>query len=218
LLDSYEKFLSEYVSKEKFFNFGLSETIYIPLDKVETEWKELKRSIFNNKSVFIRGFGRGAAGTHLFFDFYKNVFQNDNIEKDHTNNQKPTKLLETLTGFKKNKDIRNYQVSHIFGRTKNIFTFTAPWNIVFMPKLLDPFTGHEAKGDMIDEYKKLFQRQSYEKFKPFIDEFNDIVTDVNLIKSIKNYFEDLYSSSEDIKIVKKFQKAVLEEFSPIELL
>lgn len=64
----------------------------------------------------------------------------------------------------------------------------------------------------------MFQRQSYEKFKPFIDEFNDIVTDVNLIKSIKNYFEDLYSSSEDIKIVKKFQKAVLEEFSPIELL
>lgn len=217
MIDSYEKFLIEYVSKEDFFNFGLSETIYIPFDKVEKEWLELKRNISENESVFIRGFGRDAAGTHLFFDFYKNVFQNNNIKKDPTNNHRPTKLLETLTGLKKHKDIRNYQVSHIFGRTKNIFTFTAPWNIVFMPKLLDPFTGHEAKGDMIDEYKKLFQQQSYEKFKPFIDEFNDIVADTHLIQSIEDYFENLHSSNEDTNVIKKFEKAVREEFSPIEI-
>jgi hypothetical protein len=86
-----------------------------------------------------------------------------------------------------------------------------------MPKLLDPFTGHEAKGDMIDEYQKLFQQQSYDKFKPFIDEFNDIITDVNLVKSIENYFEELHDTNEDTKMIKKFEKAVREEFSPIEL-
>ena len=217
MIDSYEKFLTKYVSKEDFFDFGLCETIYIPIDKVQHEWNSLKHRIFEDESVFIRGFGRDAAGTHLFLEFYKKVFQNNNIIKDPTNNQQPTKLLESLTGLKKNKDIRNYQVSHIFGRTKNIFTFTAPWNIVFMPKLLDPFTGHEAKGDMVDEYQKLFQQQSYDKFKPFIDEFNDIITDSHLVQAIENYFEELHDTNEDTKMVKKFEKAVREEFSPIEL-
>ncbi len=217
LIDSYEKFLTKYVSKEDFFDCGLSETIYISPKKVEKEWSNLKNRISENESVFIRGFGRDAAGTHLFLDFYKKIFHTNNILKDPTNNQQPTKLIETLTGLKKNKDIRNYQVSHIFGRTKNIFTFTAPWNIVFMPKILDPFTGHEAKGNMVDEYQKLFQEQSYEKFKPFIDEYNDIITDVNLIQSIENYFEELHNTNEDMKIIKKFEKAVREELSPIEL-
>jgi len=217
LIDSYEKFLTKYVSREDFFDFGLSETIYISTDKVQEEWSNLKNRIFENESVFIRGFGRDAAGTHLFLEFYEKVFQNNNIVKDPTNNQQPTKLLESLTGLKKNKDIRNYQVSHIFGRTKNIFTFTAPWNIVFMPKLLDPFTGHEAKGEMIDEYQKLFQQQSYDKFKPFIDEFNDIITDTHLIQSIEDYLEELHKTNQDTKMVKKFEKAVREEFSLIEL-
>lgn len=49
----------------------------------------------------------------------------------------------------------------MFGRTKNIYAFTAPWNIVYMPKILDPFTGHEAKGEMVDEYRMLFQKQRH---------------------------------------------------------
>lgn len=217
MIDSYEKFLTKYVSKEDFFDFGLSETIYIPVDKVEREWLNLKKRILDNKNVFVRGFGRDAAGTHLFLDFYENIFKHSNIVKDPTNNQQPTKLLESLTGLKKNKDIRNYQVSHIFGRTKNIFTFTAPWNIVFMPKLLDPFTGHEAKGDMIDEYQKLFQQQSYDKFKSFIDEFNDIINNTHLVNKIGDYFEELHDSNTDTKMIFKFEKAVREEFSPIAL-
>lgn len=38
----------------------------------------------------------------------------------------------------------------------------APWNIVYMPKMLDPFTGYEAQGELIDEYTDLFQRQGYQ--------------------------------------------------------
>jgi hypothetical protein len=75
----------------------------------------------------------------------------------------------------------------------------------------------KQKGDMKNEYQKLFQQQSYNKFKPFIDEFNDIITDTNLVQAIENYFEELHGTSEDTKMVKKFEKAVREEFSPIEL-
>lgn len=70
---------------------------------------------------------------------------------------------------------------------------------------------------MIDEYQKLFQQQRYDKFKHFIDEFNHIITDTRLVKNIEDYFEELHNSSEDKKIIAKFEKAVREEFSPIEL-
>ena len=218
MIDSYEKFLTKYVSKEDFFDFGLSETIYISSEKVKIEWENLKNRIYTNQEVFIRGFGRDASGTHLFLNFYKKVFNNDNVLKDPTNNAKPTKLIETLTDLKKNKDIRNYQVSHVFSKTKNIFTFTAPWNIVFMPKILDPFTGHEAKGTMVEEYQRLFKQQTYEKLKNFINEYNDIMSDVNLVNTIDEYFEELYNTgNRNDKIIKKFKKAVIEEFSPIEI-
>ena len=215
MIDSYEKFLTKYVSKEDFFDFGLSETIYISNDKTKIEWDNLKKKIYTDQEVFIRGFGRDAAGTHLFLNFYKKVFNNEHVLKDPTNNARPTKIIEELTGLKKNKDIRNYQVSHVFGRTKNIFTFTAPWNIVFTPKILDPFTGHEAKGTIVEEYQRLFKRQTYEKFKECIDEYNSIVSDKKLIQSIDEYLEELYNI--DIKSYKKLQKAISEEFSFIDI-
>ena len=43
------------------------------------------------------------------------------IEIDPTNNTKPTQLLERNTGYRKNESIFNYQVSHVFGLTKNVF-------------------------------------------------------------------------------------------------
>ena len=215
MIDSYEKFLSEYITKEDFFNFGLNETIYIPTSEVDKEWKNLKNRIKNNEEVFIRGYGRNAAGTSLFFDFYNKVFQHSNVSKDATNNDRPTRLLEKLTQLKKNKDIRNYQVSHVFGRTKNIFAFTAPWNIIFMPKILDPFTGHEAKGTLVDEFQLLFKQQNYNHFKTYIDEFNDIVTDTKLLTSIDNYFYDMHSNNSDSVIIEKLRSSISDEFEPI---
>jgi hypothetical protein len=110
--------------------------------------------------------------------------------------------------------IIKYRISHIFGKTKNIYAFTAPWNIVFMPKILDPFTGHEAKGEMVIEFQQLFQQQSYEKFKPYIDEFNKIV--INLNQEINSYFQKIRSAQKySAIIINQFEKDLNEEFSPI---
>lgn len=227
MLDSYENFFSNHVNKETFFDFGLIETIYIPTSKVEEEWEKLKTRIKNNEDVQIRGFGRDAKGTDLFIDFYKNIFKNEKIIKDPTNNHYPRKLIETLTGYRINKDIQNYQISHIFGRTKNIFAFTAPWNIVFMPKILDPLTGHESKGKFVKEFQILFQKKSYTKYQSYIEDFNDIVTNKQLNEKIKVYIKDLYqqeatkeyAEDSEKKMAKnriiRFEKALKEEFSPI---
>ena len=221
--DSYIRFFSEgYISKEQFFKFGLKETIYAPIEKAKREWGLLKNRIQNNGEVFIRGFGRDANGTHLFQEFYQRLVGNRNVKKDPTNNAEPTKIIRELTGYSKTKNskyelIRNYQISHIFGRTKNIYAFTAPWNIVYMPKMLDPFTGHEAKGDMIDEYTLLFQKQGYEQFGRLIDDFNEIIASSHFIEKLNNCLNELSAdNSFEKKDIEKLKKAVHNEFMPIE--
>lgn len=221
--DSYIKFFSEgYISKEIFFEFGLRETIYAPFEQAEMEWEQLKHRIHNNQKVFIRGFGRDAMGTHLFQDFYKRLLSNENVQKDPTNNSEPTKLIKKLTGYSKTEQagyqqIRNYQVSHVFGRTKNVYAFTAPWNIVYMPKMLDPFTGHEAQGEMIKEYSRLFQKKSYEKFSKMIDEFNETVCSPSFKEKLSHCLEEIVADTPNKEEIAKLAKAVKDEFAPIEL-
>jgi len=222
--DSYLRFFSQgYISKNQFFEFGLKETIYSPYEKAEKEWNNLKQRIMNNEEVFIRGFGRDANGTHLFQKLYAMLVGNSNIKKDPTNNAEPTKLIRKLTGYSKTKStnhelIRNYQISHIFGRTKNIYAFTAPWNIVYMPKMLDPFTGHEAKGEMIEQYTLLFQKQAYQQFGKLIDEFNEIVTNSSFRSNLKGCLDELGQDLLfDVKDIKKLEQAVKLEFMPIEI-
>ena len=220
--DSYERFFSQgYISKDQFFEFGLSETIYAPLDKTEVAWQELKHRIQNNQQVFIRGFGRNSNGTHLFQAFYADVLSNNQVTVDSTNNAEPTKLIRDLTGYSKTKSskhepIQNYQISHIFGRTKNVFAFTAPWNVVYMPKMLDPFTGHEAKGPMIDEYKDRFQRQSFNHFESLITDYNELITSPKLVDAIHVYLDKIEQDKTlNDKDVIKLRSSVLEELTPI---
>jgi len=220
--DSYERFFSQgYISKDQFFEFGLSETIYAPLNKAEAAWEKLKHRVHNNQQVFIRGFGRNSNGTHLFQAFYADVLDNNQVTVDPTNNAQPTKLIRDLTGYSKTKSskhepIQNYQISHVFGRTKNVFAFTAPWNIVYMPKMLDPFTGHEAKGSMIDEYKDLFQKQSFKHFEPLINDYNALITSPSLLDSIHQYLDKIEQDKNlDEKNVNKLRASILEEITPI---
>ena len=220
--DSYEQFFSEgYISKEEFFDFGIRETIYAPLDKATEGWELLKKRIENNEPVFMRGFGRNSNGSHLFQDFYSYVLAHTNVKIDPTNNKEPTSVIRDLTGYSKTKSskfesIRNYQVSHIFGRTKNIFAFTAPWNIVYLPKMIDPFTGHEAKGSLVEEYTLIFQQKSYSYFEGLIEDYNQVISDKRFQDRISEYMdkisldESLVQSDKD-----KLLKSIREEISEI---
>jgi hypothetical protein len=87
-----------------------------------------------------------------------------------------------------------------------------------MPKMLDPFTGHEAKGEMIDEYTSLFQKQGYNQFARLIDEFNEIITNQSFQEKLRGCLEDLSADeSFDNKDIDKLKKAVYNEFMPIEI-
>ena len=167
------------IPKEKFFQFGIENIISINQDKAKREWDNLTRRIKNRENnLFVRSSGRNGAGNDILKQFYKDIFD-ININIDPTNNQKPRKLMNKLSGYEINKNIQNYQTSHVFGRTKNVYCFVAPWNIVLIPKIIDPLTGHEAKGDFVDEFKILFRGSIYRKYRECIDEYNDLIEERN---------------------------------------
>ena len=216
MLDSYEALIPEYISKEDFFRYGVEKSIYVPDEKVALEWKKLKEKINSNKPLFIRG-QKESSANHLFFDFYAKIINNDQVSKDPSNTQSPAKTIEALTGLKKSKDLRNYQLSSIFGRGRNIYCFTAPWNLVYIPKILDPLMSDEARGDLALEFQTYFKEHAIKKFKPYIDEFNKMVTDRHFLQSIDDHCKRLYENHlHDRNAIVQFETRIHEEFAPIQ--
>jgi hypothetical protein len=225
--DSYISFFKHFnLEFKKIIDFGVEiDTIYPDPDLIQSEWSNLIESIKNNKEVYIRGYGRDAHGTALYQELYRILLNNENIKKDSTNNAKPTHLLQNITGFSKTikKDsgtkerISNYQVTHIFGRTKNPFLFTAPWNIVWKSKMLDPFTGHESKGKNTDEYKKAFIKKAKELYSKYIEEYNNIASECFTKERLDNAFCHMnIDPGIDEKTFNKFKVDAQNELKVIE--
>ena len=226
--EAYQNFFEYFDIKfDDVIEFGVEkDTIYPDPSKIMIHWNELKESIENNKEVYIRGYGRDAKGTYLYQELFKILLKNDNIKKDSTNNAKPTQLLQNITNFSKTikKDngekekIINYQVTHIFGKTKNPFLFTAPWNIVWKSKVLDPFTGHESKGDNTEKYKLAFIKKAKELYSEFIDEYNLLALEYFSEEKINKAFNEILANEPNLdkKVFDKFKLDALNELQPIE--
>lgn len=214
-IDAYQEFLNHFnMDRQAFFEWGVSATIFPDVSGVQEEWTLLKKRIFNNQTVYIRGYGRDAHGTQLYKDLYKELFNNFHVEKDPTNNAAPHRLIQKLTGLKRNVNIYNYQVSHIWGHTKNIFLFEAPWNICYTPKIVDPFTGHETKGIWPTEYQALFLSKARTLYAPFIREYNQLLEELDIERRVEKYLLSLKGTVPD-KEWAQFEKDVVSELSPI---
>ena len=220
-LDSYDLFMEKFgVSKEDFYQFGMDETILPTLELIDDQWECLKKRVRGNEVVYIRGSGRDGSNTGIFIEFYKHLFNNSNIKRDTSNNYRPQKSLEKMTKYKRNKTIFNFQVSHIFGRTKNPLLFEASWNIAFIPKIIDPFTGHETKGTSTTEFQEKFNKHFIKKYKKYIDDYNGIVDGLNIEKKVNEFLKKVteektkkYTPNQ----VEKFKKGVLDNFKKIDV-
>ncbi len=222
--DSYDE-LRELIGREKFIEWGLKSCEMATEKMVDEKWNILLNKINNKEKVYIRGYGRNGESTYLYIDFYKEVLSLENIEKDPTNNSEPRKLIQDMTGWRINKNIKNYQVSHVWGRTKNIYLFTAPWNIAFVPKIIDPLTGHESNGALTDAFKERFQEEVSKKFGKYIEKYNNEI--VKKLKSDKiqakwkDYCNKLKNNAKDNKEINKinrFIKSVEDElFTEIQI-
>ena len=224
--DSYLKFFNKFnITQNQLIDYGLSDIIFIPKNEAKKEWSSLKKKVLNNQETFIRGLGRDAANTPIVIDIHFYLFANSKIKKDPTNNAGPQRLLEKLTGYSKkkskmNKELRNYQVSHVFGLTKNALAFNAPWNIVYMPKLFDPFTGHESKGEITKKFTQELKKITYLKFKDLIEEYNTIVDSDDFKTKMKEALSKLEKNKETKYPswrAKNLLKTVENEFKPIKI-
>lgn len=216
-MDSYQEFLNHFgIDKNTLFEWGIEATIFPSVERAIQEWDTLKTRVLTNQTVRIRGYGRDGHGTQLYLDLYKFLFGNEHVEKDPTNNAEPQKCIQRLTGLKRNTDIYNYQVSHIWGHTKNVFLFEAPWNICYTPKVMDPFTGHETKGSWPAEYQKIFLDRALELYKPFVADYNKLMTDLGVQNLIDQYMGSLKGRIPD-RILFQFEKDVRNEFQPLPL-
>lgn len=213
--DGYLDFFNYFeISDDEFIEYGLNSTIVADKEKTFSSWNILKNNIVSNKEVFIRGYGRDSKGTDLYLELYRDIFRNENIKKDPTNNSKPTKIIQELTGIKKNKDIINYQVSHVFGKTKNPYLFTAAWNIIYIPKIFDPFTGHESKGKLKEKFIKKLQEKIYSEYGELIEDYNEIISKLDIVKNLENIRNKLNINTD---VFLQLRKDCLSEFEQINI-
>ena len=177
--------------------------------------------------MFIRGYGPKGKKHWLYELFYNELFPHITISMDSTNNTEPSKTIHALTDYSKNVKIeniyriQNYQVSHLFGRTKNPLLFTAGWNIAYVPKYLDPFTGHETKGKYPTDFRPKFYKKNVDMFKVEIDEYNKLLEEKILLK-IDDALKLVEANKKTVNELKpgdfkRFKKSVEDELSPIKM-
>jgi len=216
--DSYDIFMNKFnINEDDFIEYGLNESIFINKLEAEKRWNILKKDIKDGNMVYVRTFGNknDQRTKKILLDFYKHIYSDVEVNVDKTNNAIPTKIIEEFTGLKrktsqrKKYDISNYQISHIFGKTKNIYAFSAPWNLVFMPRIMDPLSGHEANGNLRNKFKQALQEKSYMLFKDLIDDFNEFMNEETLKNSINMYLDEIDE--------KKFKTEIIDNFAPINI-
>ena len=214
-MDGYLKFFEDFsIDIEALLNWGIENIIFPDVKKVGDAWTNLKERIKNNNTVYIRGYGRNGHGTIMYQGFYEFLLGHTNVKQDPTNNHKPKQNIEKLTELKRNKHIFNYQVSHIFGCTKNIFLFEAPWNICYVPKFMDPFTGHEAKGEYIANFQKRLFETAYKRYENIITEYNQTINELLITEKIEEYAKTLKREFSD-HAISQFVLDCKREFNPI---
>ena len=214
--DSYELFVSDFqINREQFLKWGIDNTIYPKEELLNSFWDDLKSRIKNKKQVFIRGRGNNGKGNDLLIAFYE--YFGFNAKIDANRNSKPTQNLQLLTGEikgSKKATLMNFQVSHIFGRTSNIFMFESPWNICFVPKIFDPLTGHESRGMLQEEYKNKWIGFVKTKYKKYIDDFNNLMISFDIKSKLDCFFEKCqFAINYDSIKAKKFKEDMIREFS-----
>lgn len=232
--DSYQLFIEHFsknsFSEDAFINWGLDHIIFADKAKSEKEWETIKQNWTDNKNLIIRNSGRNGQSSKLYTDFY--TLLGKTVGFDKTNNEKPTKVIQDITGkvkYNKNrhekntpkneslKVLMNYQVSHIWGHTKNPLLFVCPWNICFVPKMFDPFTGHEAKGPLVEKFKKEFIAKAKTLYADLIHDYNNFIEkEILQTGLISKYIASVEVDCEQGKLTKRtfndFEKNIKEEF------
>ncbi len=222
--DGYEQFFKYFnIDTNDLWKFAEESMVTVDIDKAALQWNLIKSAVEEGtEPVIVRSYGLKGVNASLYLDLYRHIVPNAVIKIDPTNNMYPPKILAKYTGYYKKKGvtqnrISNYQVSHIFERTRNPYSFGAVWNMAYIPKLLDPFTGHEASGELVAEFTGQLQHFIFNKYKEIIEEYNMI--NEHLLQSSRDYINsDAFDAGDKSdKVIDYFKNSIEFQFSKIEL-
>ncbi|MEB7450787.1 hypothetical protein NGB74_07160 [Staphylococcus chromogenes] len=89
--------------------------------------------------------------------------------------------------------------------------------MAYISKILDPFTGHEATGDLVAEFTGQLQYFFYDKYKVIIEEYNAI--NEQLLQLSREYVNSdaFVTGDKSDKVIDYFKKSIEFQFSKIEL-
>ena len=80
---------------------------------------------------------------------------------------------------------------------------------------MDPFTGHEAKGEYIAEFTKMFKDHVYNEFNEMIEEYNGIMTKKS--KDVNQWLDGYIFEGFDDKAIALIKSDVHGEFGLIKI-
>jgi len=205
--ESYHEFLEMFgIMPQAVCDFGLEYSVFAEPDVAQAQWQKLKDALLNDGQLHIRAIT--GKDQDREFQFYKRLsaylFGNNSLSHDCTGNYYPRRNLERAVGWvvtihpqADTGVLVNFQTSHVLsGRTHNPLLYSAVWNIVFTPKIIDPFTGDEANGPTAELFRKAFQSRIRARFGACIEDYNRLVGERDVLNRINNFQDEFFSSDE----------------------
>ena len=213
-IDSYQQFCDDFhITPEELYQFGIRRSIFATSESAWSQWQSLKRALQGESELRIRKYGRAA--NNPFIAMYKHIFPQAQILEDSTGNAAPRAIIQRITNHTINTTIYNFEVSHVFGYTKNPLLFNAAWNFFFCPRLIDPFTGHASTGRWPEEYQPILKEAVITKFSRCISDYNKMLSEMGILDKIENYLANLDWGAEKSKELARFKLDARKEWQPI---
>ena len=189
--DSYEEFLKHFadrrLSRRSFILYGLANIIMVEDDVALAELEKSIEAWKTKGKLYIRRYGKCDPINNPYKKLYKKIWGGEVIQDHDNNKESKERLKKKLLGKYHIEGLINYQYAHVWGKTKNPIMFTALFNIVLIPKMFDPLTGHETKGKFAAEFRKCFKHHIREMFPKSIARYNEFVSGLDIAAKIDNY-------------------------------
>ncbi len=200
-----------------------------------SKWRNILKDLLKEKNerkqhkLFVRGIGN-KQDIALLQELYNEMFDGAiQLAVDKNKNSNPKGVIAAVTGYvkvdstkrnaknkKRYKVVYNYQVSHIWGHTNNPLLFIAPWNICYLSKILDPFSGHEATGILPKQFSAWLKELFFNRYKKDIEVYNDFLSKYqNNGKSIAEMVQSFFERKEQEMINGNIKKGIIESWLPI---
>ncbi len=220
--ESYSEFLDAFgIRPEALCDFGLDHSVFAESEEAWTQWQDLKNTLLHGGRLYIRAIAGNAHDREFLFykRLHENMFPGVELCHDCTGNYYPRRNLSRAVGWdvtihpaQENGVLVNFQTSHaLSGRTHNPLLYLAVWNIVFTPKVIDPFTGDEAETAAAALFREAFLDKIRRRFDRCVADYNNFVDEHNILNRIGEFRDDYFVADE----LARFKEAALRQWANV---